>query len=138
MDTRWFLSCDAIDPKNPDGGRWKVGLPEAHYRKIQVSGHDKAIARLKLVLEVLQGGTTHLFEGWSRPGKEDCYVYVGMPKRDHKSLTIDTPAPKGMVFLVFVLADGTLDEWTWRECSKEDQSVPIGINGDLIWSQKPN
>jgi len=67
MDTRWLFTFEARDPKNPEDDQWKVGLPERLYRKLQINSHDKALARLRLVREVLQGGTTHLYEGWCRP-----------------------------------------------------------------------
>ena len=107
MTTRWLLTYHAIDPNNL-GGSWEVGVPENLYRKLQNNGHEKAMGRLFVVGDVLQGGTLQLRKGWSRPGKEDCFVYLGLPTRDFKSLTIRTPAPKGMVFLVFVGSDGTI------------------------------
>jgi hypothetical protein len=109
-----------------------MGIKEKYYRTLQQNGHEKAIARLLLVKEVLCGKATHIYEGWCRPNKDDCYVYVGSPARDYKSLTIDTPSPTNMVFLVFVLPDGEIAEWTWRPVSAEDGS-PKGITGDLIW-----
>ena len=134
---RWLLTFHAIDPAALDK-RWKTGVPERLYRHIQNHGHEKAIARLRLVQEVLEGGTLSLFRGWSRPEKEDCFVYVGLPSRDFKSLTIDTPAPKQMGFLVFVLPDGTIDEWTWRPLDEEGGNQPIGVTGELIWSLNPS
>jgi hypothetical protein len=133
------LEFDAIDPKNPPDKRWKVGLPEWLIHQQQIHGHEKAMARLRLVLEVLQEGTTRLYEGWSRPGKEDkCFVYVGRPDRDYKSHRIETPPPPGMVFLIFVLEDGTIDDWTWRKTSAKDADSPEGVSGRLIWSRKPS
>lgn len=128
---RWLISFEAIDP-NDLHGRWKVGISEKHYTKLRHSGHEKALARTLLVGEVLSEGTKRIYRGWSRPDKEDSYVYVGAPKRDRKSLSIETPAPPGMVFLVFVLPDGTVDEWTWRRIAAGDYE-PEGVSGELIW-----
>lgn len=139
MTTRWLFTFEAIDPKNPLK-TWKVGVHERKFKIAQRSGHPKVNARLVLVAEVLQGGTERIYEGWCRPGKdEDCYVYVGRPTKDLKSATITTPPPAGMVFLVFVLADGSIDEWMWRPCSDENGgNTPDGVTGVLIWSQKQN
>ena len=115
---RWLLTFHAIDPTALDK-RWKTGIPERLFQHIRNHGHEKAIARLVLVREVLEGGTGALYRGWSRPDKEDSFVYVGRPSRDFKSLSIETPAPKEMGFLVFVLPDGTIDEWTWRQLDEE-------------------
>ena len=134
---RWLLTFHAIDPDAVDK-QWKTGVPEGLYRHIQHHGHEKAIARLLLVREVLEGGTISLFRGWSRPDKEDCFAYFGLPSRDFKSLTIETPAPKHMGFLVFVLPDGTIDEWTWRPLDEKGESQPTGVTGELIWSLNPS
>jgi len=135
MSTRWLYTFQAIDPKD-SSKTWEVGIPEQLFRLLQNKGHEKAIARLVLVHEVLEGGTVELRGGWSRPGKEEgCYVYIGRPARDFKSLSIETPAPKNMAFLVFVLPDGSIDEWTWRLLSEEkgEEDSPEGIKGDVIW-----
>ena len=139
MQSRWILTFTAIDPANPDDV-WQVGIPEWLYRQHQRRGNEKALGRVFLVGDVLQGGTAGLRKGWSRPGKDDCYAYNGFPKYDYKSLTIQTPAPKGMTFCVFVLSDGTIDEWAWRPVSEIQQEHegerPDGITGELIWPQK--
>ncbi|MHC4398390.1 MAG: hypothetical protein ACYTG0_01780 [Planctomycetota bacterium] len=134
---RWLLTFRAIDPNALDK-RWDTGVPERLYRQIQHHGHEKALARLVLVQEVLERDTHSLYGGWSRPDKEDCFVYVGCPNRDFKSLTIETPPPPGMGFLVFVLPDGTIDEWTWRQFDEEGGNRPSGVTGELIWSLNPS
>jgi hypothetical protein len=141
MGTRWLLTFDARSPEDPEKKTWQVGVSEWLYQKHRSHGHDKYIARLILVEQVLQGGAIHLFEGWSREGKdEDCFVYVGNPGRDFKNLQIETPAPKNMLFLVFVLADGTIDDWNWRPRSQKrgKEHLPADIDGRLIWSLNPN
>lgn len=137
MSTKWFVTFDAKSPEEPKNGTWEVGVPEWLYRKHQKHGHEKSLARLLLVREVLQGGTVHLFEGWFRDGKDEgCFVYVGNPGRDYKSLTIETTAPKNMLFLIFVLPGGTIDDWTWRPRSDEpgEEHLPADIKGRLLWS----
>ncbi len=134
---RWQFTFRAIDPKALDK-HWETGIPERLFQHIRHHGHEKAVARLVLVREVLEGGTIALYRGWPRLDKEDCFVYVGRPSRDYKSLTIDTPAPKGMGFLVFVLPDGTIDEWTWRQLDEEGEHRPDGVKGELIWSLNPS
>ncbi len=139
MKNRWLLEFEAIDPRNPPDDKWSVGVPEWLYRQQQIHGHEKQSARLWLVADVLQGETRRLYEGWSRPGKDDdCYVYAGRPGRDFKSRTIETSPPKRMVFLIFVLPDGSIDDWTWRPCTDSDADSPSGVNGRLIWSLNPS
>ncbi len=118
---RWLLTFRAIDPNNPTG-RWNVGIPKRLYEYQQNHGHEKAIARIVLVDEVLKEGTVRVYRGWARLGKEDCYVYEGYPGVDYKSMSITTPAPKDMAFLVFVLPDGTIDDWTWRPLEKNGET----------------
>lgn len=141
MGSRWLLNFQAIDPKDPTSKTWRVGVQERKYRSAQHHGHEKEIARLMLVREVLEGGTIQLYEGWSRPDKEeDCYVYVGNPEGDYRSLSIQTPAPPRSFFLVFVLNDGTIDHWTWRKMAEREDGVevPKDVTGKLIWSQNPS
>lgn len=133
---RWLLTFEAIDPRNLEG-RWKTGILEKHYRKLTNQGHEKSVTRIVLVDEVLSSGTKCLYCGWSRPDKEDSFVYVGKPAHDFKSLSIETPAPPGMVFLVFVLPDGTVDEWTWRRIAAGNYE-PDGVDGELIWRANQN
>lgn len=132
---RWLLPFTAIDPRSLSG-HWKTGVSQAHYQRICRFGHEKQQARILLVEDVLEGSTLHLYQGWSRPDKEDCYVYVGKPARDFKSLNIETPPPPEMVFLVFVLPDGTIDDWAWRAASSDNR--PDGVSGEPIWSANPS
>lgn len=129
---RWFFTFETLNPNDFDG-MWETGIQEKHFRTLQHHGHSKSLARIVLVGNVLQGETKYLYRGWSRPDKEDCYVYAGYPDMDYKSHDITTPAPKNMAFLVFVLPDGTIDEWTWRPC-REDSDQPEEIHGELIWT----
>jgi hypothetical protein len=128
---RWYLPFKTIDPHEPGKKKWNVGVEEAHFNRLRHQGHEAPLARLKLVEEVLEGGITSIYQGWLRPGKEDCYVYVGSPDLDYKSLTITTPAPPNMAFLVFILPDGTIKDWTWRPLV-DGENRPEGM-GDLIW-----
>lgn len=133
---RWLLTFEAIDPNNLNG-HWKTGIREADYKSIQIHGHEARQARILLVKQVLEGATQLIFRGWSRPDMEDSYVYAGRPDRDYKSLTIETPPPPEMVFLVFVLPDGTIDDWNWRP-STIQKGIPDGVNGELIWPATQN
>jgi hypothetical protein len=134
---RWLITFEAIDPVHPDK-RWKTGIFQAHYSHLQRYGHEKQLARIMLVHHVMDPDSTlRIYQGWSRPGKDDCYVYAGKPEREFKSLTIETPPPPGIVFLVFVLPDGTIDDWTWRPSTAGD-GRPDGVMGELIWSANPS
>lgn len=133
MARRWLLPFDAVDPKRIESV-WKIGIAEAIYRKVQHSGHEARHARIELIDDVLRHpGLVRLYGGWSRPDKGDCFVYVGRPDRDHRSLTIHVPPPPNMAFLVFVMEDGTIDEWTWRPANPKTLE-PEGVRGDLIWA----
>lgn len=131
--SRWKWSFDAINPCHPQEAKWKTGVDERYYKQLQNSGHEKAIARLLLVERVLNGGTERIYKSWCRPEKEDCFVYVRYPDVDFKSLTISTPPPPNMAFLVFVLPDGTITEWTWRPLSEAERDTPEGVTGELVW-----
>lgn len=134
MKKRWPVTFEAIDPGEPDHGMWEVGIAEWRLRLLRTRGHESKLAQLLLVRDILEpGGTERIYEGWSRPDKDDCFVYVGRPVRNRKSLTIETPAPKNMLFLAFVLPDGTIDDWSWRPCSVDDPTSPSGVTGTLLW-----
>jgi hypothetical protein len=132
--TRWIWTLQARHPGNPDGAHWQVGLDQAHIEHLRSKGHKTLLARLILVEETLKD-TTVIIRGWSRPGKEDCYVYVGKPKHDRRSAVIETPAPPNKVFLVFVLPNGTIDHWTWRDENPEEPGLPQGVTGETLWRQ---
>jgi hypothetical protein len=132
MSTRWRIEFDARLPSNPNGQTWKVGIAAALLEVLQRHGHSVKQVRILLIEEVLND-THAIFQGWSRPGTDECFVYVGKPKHDCHGPTIETPAPPGMLFLVFVLPDGTIDDWNWRPAAKDDLTAPEGINGRRIW-----
>ena len=131
---RWFLPFTSIDPKNLED-TWEIGILQNHYNAIRIHGHEKQIARIVCVDEVLADPAS-LFRGWNRPDKDNCFVYAGFPENDFKSLTISTSRPRNMIFLVFVLEDGTINDWNWREIDADAPMQPMGINGELIWTKK--
>lgn len=136
---RWKFEFSAIDPNDPSA-TWQVGITEEHYRRIINHGHEKSQARILLVGEVLDNSIS-LYGGWNRLRKDgDCFVYVGKPKDDYHKLDpmICVPSPPGMVFLVFVLEGGTIDEWTWRKHADGDISAPLGMDGEPIWLRNQN
>src|ERR1700735_115570 len=100
MAHRWLLQFDAVDPKNIEQ-TWETGITEVLFRKIQRSGHEARLARIELIEDVLgREGIRKIYSGWSRPDKDDCFVFVGRPDHDHRSLTIHVPPPPKMAFLV--------------------------------------
>jgi len=116
-------------PSNPSLETWKVGIAESKIRLLRENGDKRRLVRIRLVKEVCEkpGDIVH---GWKRQDKDDCYLYYGSPKSDYRSATIETPAPEGMVFLVFVLPDGTIDDWNWRPASEDDPRIPEGIRSE--------
>jgi len=129
---RWKVEIPAIDPKDTDGPRWTVGIHEKLLKSMTENGHVQKIARLRCVKQVLED-TRLIAQGWSRPDKEGCFVYCGLPDTDYKSLTIEVPPPPGMLFLVFVLPDGTIDDWAWRKADANDGTRPEDIKGEIVW-----
>jgi hypothetical protein len=130
---RWQVTFTTISPR-PSEGDWEVGVHESHIKHHQHHGHQAPLARLVLVQDVLSNPLS-VFEGWSRPEKEDCYVYVGDPKTDFHSLTIQKPAPPNYLFLVFILPDGTIDLWNWRARAPGTTNIPEDVRGKLIWDR---
>jgi hypothetical protein len=133
----WKFPFDAINPHDPTA-MWTVGIEHETYRRIANNGHQKQQARIVLVHDVLEIRTDRIYGGWSRPGKEKCYVYVGHPENDYHRLspTICVPAPPGMLFLVFVREDGMIDDWIWRESSVEDPEAPRDVKGEILWPSR--
>jgi hypothetical protein len=128
---RWFISFLTRNPDDLDG-QWEVGIDERLYKLYQNQGREVNLARIVLVDEVLSDPIA-LIQGWSRPDKEDCFVYVGRPREDYRSFTIQTAAPPGKLFLVFILPSGSIDLWTWRNSSADDPDMPEDVKGTLIW-----
>ena len=134
MGTRWKNEFDARLPSNPDQETWKVGIAPSLLETLQKKGHAVKQARILLVRDVLDD-TRAVFEGWSRPGTDDCFIYAGNPGHDFHGPTIELPQPPNMIFLVFVLRDGTIDDWNWRPLKADDLSMPDGVEGRRIWPQ---
>lgn len=131
--SRWFVSFSARSPQSPDDETWEIGISERKFRMLREKGHDVRLSRIILIEDTLND-TSIVYEGWSRPGKEDCYVYVGTPERDFRGPQIQVPAPPDMLFLVFVMASGEIDYWNWRRKSEDDPSQPEGVEGGtIIW-----
>jgi hypothetical protein len=134
MGTRWKIEFDARLPSNPEQDAWKVGIPAATIDLLQKRNHHHRQARI-LLIEAVLSDPAAIFEGWSRPEKEDCFVYAGNPGCDYYGACIEVPPPPGMIFLVFVLPDGTIDEWNWRPTKSDAPTEPQGIKGRKIWPQ---
>jgi hypothetical protein len=132
MGTRWKIEFDARLPSNPDQETWKVGIAPSLLETLQKKGHAVKQARILLVRDVLDD-TSEIFQGWSRPETDDCFVYTGNPGCDYRGPTIQVPPPPNMIFLVFVLRDGTIDDWNWRPLKADDPTMPEGVNGRRIW-----
>lgn len=128
----WYLTFQAVLPGSGGATFWEVGIHEKKIRLLQENGHITKLARIRLVEETFED-TIVLVRGWSRPGKENCLIYVSKPKCDYRSASISTPPPPGMRFAVFVLPDGTIDDWAWRQQSENDPDIPQGVEGEIIW-----
>jgi hypothetical protein len=130
---RWICEFDARSPRDPDHATWKVGIQERYFRVLQRQGHLAALARIICVGQTFES-TLAIIQGWGRPDKEDCHVYVGRPPADFRSATIQLPPPRDQLFVVFVLPDGTIDHWNWRPRQTAQEFVPEDMKGDLIWT----
>lgn len=128
---RWKIHFDTVDPRKV-GETWSVGIRESDLDRLRRTNHECYLARIRCVDEVLNAPEL-VIEGWDRPDRDDCYVYVGRPSRDYRSLSIDVPAPRGQVFLVFVLPDGTIDSWGWRPVDALDPARPEDMKGKQAW-----
>jgi hypothetical protein len=131
--SRWQIQFVTISPRDLNGV-WEVGVSEAYIKCLRNQGHETPLVRILLVGQSLEHPIS-IFEGWSRPEKEDCYVYVGNPESDYRSATIQTPAPPNSLFLVFILPDGTIDHWTWRSRAPGSTIIPEDVKGKLIWQR---
>lgn len=131
----WQVTFAAQDPVDPLA-QWKVGVTKSKFRLIHDSGDEKKLARLLLVEQVVRAPNL-IIRGWDRPAKNHCLVYVGRPKSDYPRIKIETPAPPGMLFLVFVMSDGMIDDWNWRRAKHDNPDLPEGLGEELIWPAKP-
>lgn len=128
--SKWKFTVEAQSPEDPDR-TWITGFPERHLALLVSKGHKEKLAKARLAEEVLAQPES-IIKGWGRD-KADSWIYVGSPPHDFRSDSIETPPPKGMLFLVFVLPDGTIDDWAWRHATADEPGLPEGMKGTVIW-----
>jgi hypothetical protein len=128
---RWFHSFVA-QHYDDENNTWEIGITETKFRRLQKNGDIVKLVRLALVEEVVSG-PIRIVRGWERPDTEQCLVYVGKPDRDFHGPRIEKPPPPNMLFVVFVLPDGTIDYWNWRPTAADDPFMPEGIGGVTLW-----
>ncbi len=97
-------------------------------------GHEAKLARAVLAGEVVVDPLI-IGKGWCRYDREDCLVYAGKPSRDLYGPLIEVPPPPNCFLLVFVLPDGTIDDWAWRPASEQNPDIPSDITGDILWQK---
>jgi hypothetical protein len=131
--SKWMYSYLAQSPDGPQR-TWPVGLPERDLKLLISKGHTEKLSRARLIEEVFQDPSmlVSIIKGWGR-NKAECFIYVTLPSNDYRSDSIQTPAQPGRMFLIFVLPDGTIDDWSWR--GRGDGERPDGVLGEIIWPQ---
>lgn len=105
---KWKFTIEAQSPAGQIG-TWQTGFAARTLEFLISKGHKEKLARARLVEGVLKTPET-IIQGWGRD-KDDCLIYVGSPRQDFRSDSVETPPPRGMLFLVFVFPDGTIDDW---------------------------
>ena len=129
---KWKHSFEAINPAALSG-TWTIGVYEQKLAIMRRSGHEAKLARYVLAFESATDPIL-LIRGWHRVEMDDqCFVYVGRPKRDYYGESVEVPAKKGRLFLVFVLGNGTIDDWGWRDAEKNNPYMPQGMTGEVLW-----
>jgi len=117
------------DPTGGVGDTWKVGIPEWLFCEVRKYEHQAKFGRIRCILEMIESPSA-IYKGWCRQGTEECWVYEGDVSTDYRSLQIETPQPPGTRFVVFILPDGSIDDWTWRE--QDDHGKPLDV-GQRVW-----
>jgi hypothetical protein len=127
---KWKFTIEAQSPTG-QFGTWQTGFAARTLEFLISKGHKEKLARARLVEEVLTTPEA-IIQGWGRD-KDDCWIYVGSPPHDFRSDSVETPSLRGMLLLVFVLPDGTIDDWGWREARSDEPGLPEGMKGKVVW-----
>lgn len=129
--SRWTYSFVAQSPHGPEE-TWEIGISERDLKFLLQHGHTAKLARARLIEEVFEDPAklVSIIQGWGRH-KDECIIYVTSPGHDYRSDRIETPPQHGRVFLIFVLPDGTIDDWCWRDEGSEGR--PDGVEGNIVW-----
>lgn len=130
--TRWFETYEAPSPDDRLS-TWSVGIRRSHIEAMVKYSHVVKLARASLIKPLLEDPEM-VVRGWDRADRDDCFAYVGSPAEDRRSATITTPPPK-KYFVVFILPDGTIDDWGWRDADPLDASRPDGLRGEVTWTR---
>ncbi|MEX0679192.1 MAG: hypothetical protein WD063_19105 [Pirellulales bacterium] len=128
--SKWKFTVEAQSPGNPRQ-TWITGFSERQLALLLSKGHKEKLAKARLAEEVLEHPES-IIKGWGRD-KADSWIYVGAPPHDYRSDSIETPPPKGKRSLVFVLPDGTIDDWVWRDARTDEPGLPDGMKGNVVW-----
>jgi hypothetical protein len=129
---KWGYACQAFNPESKSTRA--VGIKGNVIQTLVKQGHVAKLARLALVKEVLKE-PVKIVEGWNRPNTDKHLVYIGNPDKDYRSGSIVTPPPPDLDFVVYIMEDGTIDDWNWRKSGGSDSELPEGIEGVLKWSK---
>jgi hypothetical protein len=131
--SRWKYAYSVQSPDDPGKTR-DVGISEKDLKFLYEHGHKEKLARARLVDEVFQDPVRILtiIRGWGRD-KDECVIYVTSPGHDYRSDSIETPSQPNRLFLIFVMPDGTIDDWNWRDIGNDGR--PEGVGGKIIWQQ---
>lgn len=115
-------SIAAISP-DPSHATTQATIPSERMDVHRRSGNSAALRDVTLIPHVLSEPTA-IFKGWNREGFENALCYVGVPRSRLIADNIEAPAPSGMVFLVYVTADGAIVNWEWTKADETDQTLP--------------
>lgn len=135
---------EALDPRNVAGTEsWTVGFEQSQINSLLHSDgtiNDGAwLYKIQLASEVVQAPVA-VFENWKRnsgdPEHEDGLCYCGKPDHSFLGQGKEIPAPKGMVFLVYITKSGKVSDWRWERASPDDPELPEDYEnrfGEQIW-----
>jgi hypothetical protein len=124
MSNAGYFVEQGLDPSGVGSREFKIS--QSHVRHFMINGPASKFFESLSIPSTLQNPSA-IFRGLEREEQEDGYCYAGAPESRYLENNITAPAPKGMIFTIYVNALFQVFEWRWEHVDPTEQGCPINF-----------